>query len=210
MKFKKKKNEFNYFDEFAKSVNLAKEAAEELKNYIFDFEKIASDVEMKKIHEIENKADDNLHEIKKYLLRDFLPPIDREDIVAISHKIDDLVDSIDETAIDMNIYNIESITEEMKNSINLLEKTIDKVYDLVIAMKTLKNAKEIKTEVVEVDKLEEQADRLYEESIRKLYISENNAIQIIKWSKIYESIENCFDACENIADCVEEVLLKNG
>ena len=80
----------------------------------------------------------------------------------------------------------------------------------LVAMKNLKNAKEIKNEVVEVNKLEEQADRLYEESIRKLYISENNAIQIIKWSKIYESIENCFDACENIAECVEEVLLKNG
>lgn len=206
----KKKNEFNYFDEFSKSASLAMDAIKEFKNYVYNFNNETSENEMKKIHEIENKADDNLHEIKKYLLRDFLPPIDREDIVAISHKIDDLVDSIDETAIDMNIYNIESITEEMKNSINLLEKTIEKVYDLVIAMKNLKNAKEIKNEVVEVNKLEEQADRLYEESIRKLYISENNAIQIIKWSKIYESIENCFDACENIADCVEEVLLKNG
>lgn len=206
----KKKNEFNYFDEFAKSAGLAMDAIKEFKNYVYNFNNEISENEMKKIHEIENKADDNLHEIKKHLLRDFLPPIDREDIVAISHKIDDLVDSIDETAIDMNIYNIESITEDMKNSVTLLEKIIENVYNLVIAMKNLKNAKDIKENVIEVNKLEEQADRLYEEAIRKLYQNENNAIQIIKWSKIYESIENCFDACENIADCIEEVLLKNG
>ena len=114
MKFKKKKNEFNYFDKFAKSANLAKEAAEELKNYIFNFEKTPSDVEMKKIHEIENDADKNLHELKNYLLKDFLPPIDREDVLAIAHKIDDLVDGIDEVIIDINIYNITKITENMK------------------------------------------------------------------------------------------------
>ena len=119
---KKKKNEFNYFDEFAKSAKLAKDAAEELKNYIFNFEKTPSDVEMKKIHEIENNADKNLHELKNYLLKDFLPPIDREDIIAISHKIDDLVDGIDEVVIDINIFNVTEIIDNMKTLMNLLEE----------------------------------------------------------------------------------------
>lgn len=209
MKFKKKKNEFNYFDEFAKSANLAKGAAEELKNYIFNFEKTPSDLEMKKIHEIENDADKNLHELKNYLLKDFLPPIDREDIIAIAHKIDDLVDGIDEVIIDINIYNITKITENMKKSISLLKDAALQVNDLIVEFKNLKKIKEIKDKIIEINKIEEQADRFYEESIKELYKNEKDFIQIVKWSKVYETVEECFDACENIADCIEEVLVKN-
>ena len=164
---------------------------------------------MRKIHELENEADNNLHELKKFLLRDFLPPIDREDIVAIAHKIDDLVDVIDEIVININIFNITEITKNMRVSIDLLEKTIATTYDLVFIMKNMKNINEIKDKIVEVNRLEEQADRLYEDSIRELYKIEKDPIQIIKWSNMYESIENGFDACENIAECIEEVLLKN-
>ena len=209
MKFKKKKNEFSYFDEFVKSANLAKEAAEELKNYIFNFEKTPSDVEMKKIHEIENNADKNLHELKNYLLKDFLPPIDREDIIAIAHKIDDLVDGIDEVIIDINIYNITKITENMRTSMSLLQEATGVVNDLVVEFKSLKKIKEIKDKIIEINKIEEQADRLYEEAIKELYKNEKDLIQIVKWSKVYETVEDCFDACENIADCIEEVLVKN-
>ena len=206
----KKKNDFNYYDEFIKTANLAKEAAEELKRYIVDFKYEKAEEQMKKIHEIENKADDNLHELKTYLLRDFLPPIDREDIVAIAHKIDDLVDVIDETVIDINIFNLEKVNDKIINSVELLEKTVYVVNDLVVSMKNLKNTAEIKEKIVEVNKLEEQADRIYENSIKELYKNETNPIEVIKLTNIYETIENCFDACENIAECVEEVLVKNG
>jgi len=120
----KKKNEYNYFDEFIKSANLAKEAVKELKQYIFNFTNSNSDLEMKKIHQIENNADRNLHQLKNYLLKDFLPPIDREDILAISYRIDDLVDGIDEITIDINIFSVTLIKENMKNLIELLEKAV--------------------------------------------------------------------------------------
>lgn len=206
---KKKKEEFNYFDAFEKSAKLAKESAEELKKYIFDFKSTSSEDEMKKIHEIENNGDNNLHELKNYLLRDFLPPIDREDILAISYKIDDLIDRIDEIVIDINIFNITEIMENMKETIELLEKATNEVYDLVVEFKSFKKMKEIKEKVIEVNKIEEQADRLYEKSIRELYKNEKDLIQIVKWSNIYETLEDCFDACEDIADCIEDVLLKN-
>ena len=206
----KKKNEFNYFEQFAKSANLAKIAIEELKKYIFNFNSDSTGIYMKQIHAIENQADNNLHELKTFLLRDFLPPIDREDIVATAHKIDDLVDSIDEIVINIDIFVITEITEDMKILINLLEKAVETTYNLVVIMNNLKNAKEIKEKVIEVNKLEEEADRLYENSIRELYKTQKDPIEVIKWSNMYNVLENCFDACENIADCIEEVLLKNG
>ena len=164
----KKKNEFNYFDEFAKLAKMAVQEVEELKRFIFDFDKSNSKEEMKKIHEIENIADVKLHDIKNYLFKDFLPPIDREDILGVTDKLDDLVDGIDEIAIDIDIYDIDEITENMKKSIELLEELTKKVYNLVIEFKNLKKVKEIKEKVIEINKIEEEADRLYEESIRGL------------------------------------------
>lgn len=120
----KKKNEFNYFDEFAKSVSLAIEATKELKKYVFNFSNSNSDLEMKKIHEIENNADRNLHQLKNFLLKDFLPPIDRKDILAISYRIDSLVDGIDEIAIDINIFSVTLVKKDMKVLIELLEKSV--------------------------------------------------------------------------------------
>ena len=117
----KKKNEFNYFDEFEKSAKLAKIATEELKKYISDFKNINSEEEMKKIHEIENEGDKILHDLKNFLLKDFLPPIDREDILAIAYKIDNFIDKIEEIIIDINIFNVTEIMENMKNSIELLQ-----------------------------------------------------------------------------------------
>lgn len=205
----RKKNEFNYFDKFEKSVGFAKDAMEELKKYVLDFIYSELENEMKKIHEIENKGDNNLHELKNYLLRDFLPPIDREDILAMAYKIDDLIDNIDEIVIDMNIYNIELITENMKSSIMLLEKSLDTVYNLIVELKNLKKIQEIREKIIEINDIEEQADRLFEKSIKELYLEEKNLINILKWSKIYEKIEDCFDTCESIAYQAEEILLKN-
>lgn len=205
----KKKNEFNYFDEFAKSANLAKEAATELKRYVVNFQSTTSEMEMRKIHEIENKADRNLHELKNFLLKDFLPPIDREDILEIAYAIDDLVDGIDEVVIDINIFNITKTTEDMEVLMALLEKATGIVYELVVELKNLKKVKEIKEKAIEVNKIEEQADRLYEKSIRELYKNQKDPVEIIKWSNIYQTVENCFDECENIAECIENVLVKN-
>lgn len=205
----KKKNEFNYYEHFEKSAILAENAAKELKNYIENFNSETSESEKIKIHEIEHQADNNLHEIKKYLLRDFLPPIDREDIVAISHKIDDLVDAIDEIVINLDILVINEITEEMKKFVAELEKTVGITRELVSVMKNLKNNEQIKAKVIEINKLEEDGDKIYENAIRNLYKNEQDPIKVIKWSNMYGCLENCFDACENIADCVEEVLLKN-
>ena len=206
----KKKKEFDYYAEFAESANLAWDAAKELKSYVANFNKDTSSEEKKKIHDIENKADNNLHELKTFLLKDFLPPIDREDIIAIAHRIDDLVDAIDEVVIDIDIYVVNEISEDMKVAVDILEKAVAMTYDLVVKMNNLKNIKEIKEKVIEVNKFEDEGDKLYENATRKLFETEQNPVQVIKWSNIYNGLENCFDACENIADCVEEVLLKNG
>lgn len=209
MKFGKKKEEFNYFDAFIENANYAKEIIEKLKAVINGFETADIEVKTKEIHEIENKADKNLHKLKGYLLKDFLPPIDREDILNIVHKVDDIIDDIDEIIIDINILNVTYIKENMRKMIDLLEETTNKTYSLIENFKNMKNIQAIQEEAIEVNNFEEQGDRMYEEAMRDLFKEEKDSIEVIKWSRIYETIEDCFDACENVADCIEEVLMKN-
>lgn len=205
----RKKEEVNYFEEFTKLAKLVQEAVQGLKSYILDFDKSKSEEEMLKIHEIENNADEKLHSLKNYLLKDFLPPIDREDIISISHRLDDVVDDIDEVAIGINILDLSEIREDIRELLELLEKITNTVYELTNEFKNIKKFDLIKSKIVEVNDLEGDADKLYESAIRKLYKEETDAIKIIKWTKIYETIENCFDSCENVADGIEEVVMKN-
>ena len=205
----RKKEKLNYFDEFIKNAELATKIVKKLREIIEKFEESKMEEKAMELHEIENKADSNLHNLKDYLLKDFLPPIDREDILSIAHQIDNIIDGIDEIIIDMSIFNITYIRPEMKELLDLLVGTVNKTYDLLAEFKNTKHKETIRQKCIEVNNLEEQGDRLYEKAIRGLFIIQEDAIEIIKWTNIFEAIETSFDACENVADCIEEVLMKN-
>lgn len=209
MKLGKKKEELNYFDEFIKNADYAREIITKLKEIINNFNPSDIEAKTKEIHEIEIKADRNLHKLKNYLLKDFLPPIDREDILNIAHKIDDIIDGVDEIIIDANIFNVTKIKQDMKYSLDVLQETINKTYDLLVDFKNMKNIGAIQKQAIEVNNLEEQGDRRYEQSMKNLFTEEKDAVEVIKWEKVYEAIETSFDSCENVADSVEEVLMKN-
>lgn len=209
MGFGKRKETLDYFDEFIKNGELAVEIVKTLRDIIDKFDATKMQERAIKLHEIENKADENLHNLKDFLLKDFLPPIDREDILSIAHQIDNIIDGIDEIIINMSIYSITNIRPEMKELLDLLVGTVTKTSALLVEFKNLKHKDVIRQKCIEVNHLEEQGDRLHEKAIKGLFIVDTNPIEIIKWTNIFEAIETSFDACENVADCIEEVLMKN-
>ena len=103
---KKKKEEYNYFDEYIKGADIALESSKMLKLAIENYDLNKLEEEITKVHKLENDADKLIHDMRNYLIKDFLPPIDREDIVLIGHRIDDVEDCIDEILINFNILNI--------------------------------------------------------------------------------------------------------
>ena len=209
MGFGRKKESMNYFDEFIKNAELAVEIVKKLREIIEQFDGTKMEERAIKLHEIENKADENLHNLRDYLLKDFLPPIDREDILSIAHQIDNIIDGIDEIIINMSIYNITSIRPEMKELLDLLVGIVTKTQALLVEFKDFKHKDVIRQKCIEVNNLEEQGDRLHEKAIKGLFIVKTDSIEIIKWTHIFEAIETSFDSCENVADCIEEVLMKN-
>lgn len=205
----KKKEEYSYFDEFVNNSKYIVESAEILKRTLKNYDQEKLEQSIKKVHGLENEADRALHKMRNYLIKDFLPPIDREDIVLIGHRLDDLEDGIDEILINFNILNITSVREDAIEFAELLIECVMSVKDALENFKNFKKADIVKEKSIAINVLEEKADRLYERAMKTLYKEEKDPIEIIKWTTIYNCLENSTDACEKLGDSLEDVVMKN-
>ena len=206
---RKKKDEYNYFDEFANNSTYIVESAEILKETVENYSQEKLRENIISVHKLENDADKALHRMREVLVKDFLPPIDREDIVLIGHRLDDIEDYIDEILINFNILNIEKMRDDVVEFTDLLIECAKSVKDALEDFRNFKKADSVKAKVIAINELEEKADRLYEKVMKKLYTEEKDPIEIIKWTTIYGCLENTTDACERIGDSIEDVIMKN-
>lgn len=206
---KKKKEEYNYFNEFVNNSKYIVESAEILKETVANYSQEMLEENITKVHKLENEADKALHKMRNYLIKDFLPPIDREDIVLIGHRLDDIEDFIDEILINLNILNISNVREDAIEFTELLIECANSVKDALENFENFKRADVVKEKSIAINVLEEKADRLFEKAMKKLYKEETNPVEIIKWTTIYSCMENTTDACERIADSLEDVVMKN-
>lgn len=205
---KTKLPKFNYYDEFIKNVGIALQMSEILKEFVDNYEDFSARETEKRVHELENEADDNMHYILNYLVKDFLPPIDREDIILLATKIDDVIDYIDEIVINLNILNVEKLRENIYEFIEIINKLCILQKEMMEKFKSSKKYDEVNEIIIKINNIEEEGDRLYEKAIKTLF-KEDNLLEIIKWEKIYTYMEDCFDSFERVADTVGEVVLKN-
>lgn len=204
-----KKQELNYYNEFIKNIDICTQMATILKEYISNFNYGEANQTENYVHKLENDADINLHNILNYLIKDFLPPIDREDVVMLANKIDDLADSIDEIVINLDILNVVYLRHDINNFIDLICENCNNLKEIMQKFKTHKKYEEVKELIIHTNKLEETGDKLYQDAIRTLYQKEKNPVEILKWHTMYNSLENCIDLCESIANAVEEIIMKN-
>jgi len=207
--FKKKKDKLNYFDEFIKVSELTIQSAQFLKEALTDYHIDELYTKVDEMHVIENQADHQKHALIGYLYSDFLPPIGREDIVALANGLDNTIDLIEDVLIQIEMYHLEKITPEMAAFLSLVEKS---AHDLNLAFKELKNykkSKDVHDIIVRINVYEKEGDKLYIQAVRELYKETNDVVGVIVLTKIYEKFEKCCDAFEDIANLIEEVILKN-
>lgn len=181
------------------------EGANLLKDMMDNFEDPA--VSQKRIKDVEHKCDQLTHDIIKKLNKSFITPFDREDIYALSGALDDIMDLIDASSQRFVMYNVEKPTQEAKELAFIILKscqTIDKAVGILGG-----KLEPIAEYCVEVNALENEADRVCREAISKLFDEEKDAIQLIKWKEIYETLERATDKCEDAANILESVVVKN-
>ena len=161
----------------------------------------------RKIKDIEHKGDTITHDIIKKLNKSFITPFDREDIYALSSALDDILDLIDACSARIVMYNVEKPTPESKELGFLILKTCQ-VIDKIVALLGGK-LEPISAYCIEVNALENEADRVCREAISRLFDEEKDPIQLIKWKEIYETLETATDKCEDAANILESVVVKN-
>ncbi len=209
MFFKKEKN-YDYFDYFIRTAKYACEAASCLHESLSDFNEEFFRSRMARMHEIENRADDDKHDMMTRLSHEFITPIEREDIVALAQNLDDVVDSIDDVMIRMDMYCLTEIRPEVLDFTALIIKCCEELLNTVTEFRSFKNSTKLKNAILTVNSIESEGDKLHSDCVRALYRNpEIDAKTVVAWSAIYEDLEMCLDACEHSTDVIESVVMKN-
>ena len=204
-----KKEKLNYFDEFIKNIQFSIDEINLLKEIFEDYSKENVSNNITRIHQIEHKADIKKHNLMAYLLKDFIPPIEREDIVELSHKIDNLIDNIEEILVNFYMLDIGHLKPEITEYIDLLEKSCISCNNLIVEFKNYRKSKKIQDIIIDINNLEEKGDKMFIKNMRNLHLENENTKEIIIWTKIYNCFEKCYDSCEGISDYIEMIITKN-
>ena len=158
------------------------------------------------IKEIEHKCDFLSHEVYQRLHRTFVTPLDREDIHALARSLDDVMDTIDATAGYVRLYRVQKVRYGARE---LARMIVDSTKAVRFAMEGLEIRKNVGEPVVEINRLENEADRMHLDAVKRLFDEETDPISVFKWKEILDRLEDATDRCEDVADVIEGVVLKN-
>lgn len=207
--FKKKENYF--FEQFVKVSEFSLDAIKTLKAGLENF-KPENTLELKnKVHQIEHNADLVKHEVEERLAKEFITPIDREDIFLLLNNIDDLTDAIDEISYKIYVRNYQDLPHNTDIFLTQAYDGIVAVIELLKNLSSFNNKKILDPLIEKIRDIEEKTDHLYEENVHALYIQENNLNyrQIVLTEKIYSMFEYVTDKCRDITKTVSIIMYKN-
>ncbi len=192
---------FSMFIELAENVLAGAQAMVEM---LMNFRDPAA--QAGRIKDIEHRGDNITHELMKRLNSTFVTPFDREDIHELSSKIDDVLDLTDAAASRLVIYRVDRIRPGVADLAKILAQATEQV---VAAVRVLEKRDHILDHCIEINRLENEADRVSRNLIAELFESERDPVQIIKWKEIVEVLEMAVDKCEDVANVIESVTLKS-
>jgi len=194
---------------FKKVADYAYEASQMLQTTIDNYKVEGLSRKITEIHNIEHNADAEKHEMLRRLLKEFLPPIEREDIIRLADQLDNVVDSIEEILMRLYMYNIKSIRHESFEFVRIISRCTETLKELMHEFPNFRKSSTIHKYIVELNDMEEEGDRLYTAALRRLYVESQDPIEVIAWTQVFECFENCCDVCEEVADIVESIIMKN-
>lgn len=204
-----KKQDLYYFETFVACAEDSCRAAHMLKDTLNSFRPENLKNRLDELHEVEHSADMKKHDMLDRLAREFIPPIEREDIISLSQNIDNITDKVEDVMLRVYMNNVREIEEGALKMTDVVIECCEAVKALLVEFREFKKSKNLKNLVIRINDLEEESDKLFMENIRNLYTKSEDPIRIIAWRDIYIYLERCADACEHVADVVESVVMKN-
>lgn len=194
-----------FFDLFNEMADEIKAAAVLLETMLATDPPDVSKVDL--IKDAEHRCDALTHDAIQRLHRTFITPFDREDLYALASALDNVMDAIDAAAALVRLYKITVIRDGAKELAHTVSNSADRLHS---ALESLANKKPVQPHAVEINRLENEADRAYQRAIALLFETETDPIMIIKWKELLDMLEQITDACEDVANVIEGVVVKHG
>lgn len=196
-----------FFDLFEASARNSLKTAQALRDMINNWDVIEGRVA--EITELEHEGDSLTHQILAQLHRTFVTPFDREDIALLAHTMDDITDFIHAAADAMFIYKIDRPSERARELADIIVQAATEVEIAVTGLRRHSELKKILDHCIEINRLENMADRVFRSAMAELFDDVVDIAQVIKWREIYEQMESATDRCEDVANVLEGVALKH-
>ena len=204
-----RKNSYNYFDTFIKLADYSCRAASIVDEVLHNFNENDLPAVLVKAHEIEHAADEQKHEMMEALAREFLPPIEVEDIAEIAQLLDEVTDSVEDVLIKLYAFNIKSIRPAAVAFSEIIVKCCGMLKETITQFGNFKKSTTLTKSIIEINRLESEGDELYTQAMRDLHVNSNDPIEILTWSRMFDYLERCCDTMEDVADSVENIVMKN-
>jgi predicted phosphate transport protein (TIGR00153 family) len=166
------------------------------------------EAKVKEIYECEQEGDILTHEIIKKLNKTFVTPIDREDLYTLASRLDDVLDLIWAATERLMVFKLKESTKEVTEMAKDLLMTTEVVQKAIKKLKEKKYS-HVQEYCIEINRLENRIDRTFRDALGKLFDEAKDCVFIIKWKEIYEHLEDASDRCEDVANAIEAIVLKN-
>ena len=195
---------YELFDQSARNLVVASEALTDLLEH-FD------NVEAKTAHlkDLEHEGDDITHNIYLQVHKTFVTPLDREDIAALAQRMDDVMDYIEGASTAIRIYGITQPTSAARGLADLIRLQCIQLEKAISVLRHKGRLKSILEQLKEINRLENEADSLFLNSMAELFRGEMSSVDIIKWRDIYDQLEEATDSCEQVGYVLEAIVLKH-
>jgi predicted phosphate transport protein (TIGR00153 family) len=193
-----------FFDLFIQASANAREIARLLVELLESWP--ASRGKLRDIREAEHEGDRLTREVINLLNRTFVTPLDRDDMYRLATVIDDICDYIDEAADNIDAYEVLDVPVKAREQADVIYRAASRLHE---AVELLEGFKDSHRQLFALRELEDEGDRLSREAIADLFRAEQDPLMIIRWKDIHEQLEEAVDACENAADVLEAILVKN-
>ena len=197
----------NFYDLFERGAGKVYEGVQALADLVRDFSNVP--LKAKRIKDIEHEADLITHETIEKLNKTFVTPLDREDIHGLISSLDNILDHVEAAADKFSLYRIPEVQPDAVLLADILTHSVKEVQHTIGKLRNLKDADLILKHCIEINRLENEGDFVYRTAIAKLFEQGGDPLNVIKWKEVYDSIENAIDSCEDVANVIEGVTLKN-
>jgi len=198
-----------FFDLFSEATRNLVEMAEKFNELLQTHNEADREKIVRLIHDLEHRGDNITHRIFTELGENFITPFDREDIHYLATSLDDVADFIHGTSSRISLYKLTEIDQVMHSLANVLQRQVKEIVEAVANLKNMKNAQRVREAIIRVNDLENEADSIFDLAIARLFSEETNPIEMIKKKEILSVLETATDKCEDVANAIESILVKN-